>query len=473
MTGARTSGKRMTLRKVLEVARDRQEAGNLPGARTLCEQVLAAKPDYGAALHLLGLVTYQQGDKPGGIALLERAVESVPRDLQLRINLGRMLQTSGRAEDAVATLETALALDPGSDEARQLLVASCRILGRQEHGQGRLAASMRAMKRAIALAPDDPRAHFQYAESLLLAGNLVRGFEEYEWRWKIDDFPNKPPELGRPLWDGGAIEGGTILIHPEQGLGDSIQFCRYVPLLAERGARVILPAGPALSGLLERLEGASQVIGLKDRLPAFDCHAPILSLPRLLGTTLETIPDRVPYLSPDPQTEARWAERLKGLSGLRVGFAWAGSPKHPADQRRSLDPALLRPLLELPGTSWVSLQTPKRHDDLAAFEGLELLDLADELSSFAETAAVVANLDLVISVDTALGHLAGAIGHPTWLLLAQPPDWRWLLGITDSPWYPGTRLFRQPRPGDWPSAIEAVAEALAEALRERLGAEAG
>ena len=459
---SRAESKTLTLRQALELGRERFESGDLAGARQVCSQVLKAQPELGTALHLMGLIEYQEGDKSTGVALLERAAERAPEDLQLKINLARMLQKLGRAAEAVTLAEAALRLDPKSAAARDMALTSYRVLARREHNKSRLAASMRAARRALELGPDDAKAHFQYAESLLLAGLLDRGFAEYEWRWKIEDFPNKPQKLGPPLWDGGPLDGKTILLHPEQGLGDSIQFCRYVPLLAERGAKVVMAVGPALHRLFGSLEGLAGMIGLKERLPDFDCHAPIMSLPHLFGTTLETIPGGRPYLTPPADAVARWSERFAGLSGLRIGVAWGGSAKHPNDKRRSIDPALLRPLVVLPGTSWVSLQTAERRAELAVFEGLELLDITDELGDFAETAAIAANLDLVLCVDTALGHAAGATGTPAWLMLSQPSDWRWMIGSSDTPWYHGHRLFRQPVRDDWPPVIEALKRALTE-----------
>ena len=462
MSGAESS-QRLTLRQALELATERHQNGDLVGARRLCDEILKAKPDLGSALHLLGLIEFQEENKEAGLALLQRAEPLAPQDLQLKINLGRMLQGTKRYSESVAVLHQALEMDPGSKQARERLVAGYRSLAREEHNKSRTATAMKLVRQAMELDPEDPRTHFQYGESLLLAGALAQGFEHYEWRWKIEDFPNKPQKLKRPLWDGGPIDGKTILIHPEQGLGDSVQFCRYVPLLKQRGAQVIMAVGPPLAALFESLEGLDQMIGLKDPLPPFDCHTPVMGLPHLFGTTLETVPGANPYLAPKPEAVARWKERFADLKGLRVGVGWAGSAKHPNDRRRSVDPVLLLPLLGIEGIDWVSLQTADRRDDLAVFAEHKILDITDELGDFAETAAIVANLDIVICVDTALGHVSGAIGKPVWLLLSQPPDWRWMLGSTDTPWYPNHRLFRQPERDSWPPVIKAVRKALIEA----------
>jgi hypothetical protein len=295
--------------------------------------------------------------------------------------------------------------------------------------------------------------------ALLAAGEMAEGWKEYEWRWRTPLMFAVRRRFTQPAWDGGG--GGTLLIHAEQGLGDTLQFCRYATLAAARGARVILEVQAPLVRLLRSLPGAGAVIARGEALPDFDVHAHMLSLPHIFGTTLETISAATPYLTADPADSETMRIRLGQKTGLRVGLVWAGNsyasvPEMAAvDRRRSLAPEHLAPLLDIPEIDFISLQ--KGGKAPAAFG---LTDFMDEMRDFADTAALVENLDLVISVDTSVAHLAGALGKPVWLLNRFDAEWRWLDGRTDSPWYPGMRIFRQDKPGDWDGVIAAVAGAL-------------
>jgi len=299
-----------------------------------------------------------------------------------------------------------------------------------------------------------------------LAGRLEAGWKEYEWRWQTTQLSGRARDFLAPLWDGTAIEDRTILLHAEQGFGDTLQFCRYVPLIA-CGARIILEVQAPLVRLLSRLPGVTQIVAHGDGLPPFDLHCPLLSLPRAFGTTLDTIPAVTPYLSADPALAANWHERLAGLDDLRIGLVWAGSqrlnrPEEAAfDRRRSIALDAMAPLGEASGVSFISLQK----DELAAQaihppHEMRLHDFTADLHDFEDTAALIVNLDLVISVDTSVAHLAGALGKPVWLLNRFDTCWRWLLNRDDSPWYPTLRQFRQPGPGDWNSMIREVRDAL-------------
>jgi hypothetical protein len=293
---------------------------------------------------------------------------------------------------------------------------------------------------------------------LLLRGELREGFEKYESRWRLETLP--PRGFPAPLWNGEDLSGRTILLHAEQGYGDTIQCLRYVPQVAARGGWVVLEVPKELLGLARRLPEVGQLLARGDALPRFDLQCPLFSLPRAFATTIETIPAQVPYLSAEPEAIARWRIRLGERPGLKVGLAWAGSPQHRNDARRSIAIETLLPLLRLEGVRWFSLQVGERAADLARLPGGLVTDLSPDLIDFAETAAVIGNLDLVIAVDTASAHLAGALGRPAWVLLRARPDWRWLLEREDSPWYPSLRLFRQHRPGDWEEVVRRVAAAL-------------
>jgi hypothetical protein len=296
--------------------------------------------------------------------------------------------------------------------------------------------------------------------ALLRQGDFQNGWPEHEWRLKArSQFPVRP--FAQPQWTGQDVTGKAILLHAEQGFGDTIQFVRYVPLVAARGARVILECQPELCGLLKDVPGAERVIGRGDPLPAFDLQCPLLSLPRAFNTMLQTIPAQHAYLMVDPERVQQWRAKLSlAHQSVNVGLCWAGSSTHSNDANRSIDPARLAPLA-CDGVTFYSLQKRDRSEaapDVSAT--LALRDLGNQLVGFVDTAGVIANLDLVISVDTAVAHLAGALGQPVWLLLPFAADWRWLLSREDSPWYPGMRLFRQQRAGDWEGVIRRVAEEL-------------
>jgi tetratricopeptide (TPR) repeat protein len=323
---------------------------------------------------------------------------------------------------------------------------------------GRLGEATAAFEQAIAIDPDFVDAHFGLGCARLLAGDFAGGWPQYEWRLarKAVAQPQRPG----PRWDGGDLAGKTILLQCEQGLGDAIQFIRYAPLLAARGARVLVSCLAPLRTLFQDATGIDAVID-DAAPPPFDLWTPLLSVPGLVGSRLETIPAPGAYLQADPVHIGHWRERLAGRTGLKVGVAWRGNPEHLNDSKRSLDAVTLAPALNMRGISLVSLQKDARPEELAAL-GRGVFDAGPHLVDMAETAAVIANLDLVLTVDSAVAHLGGAVGARTLVLIPFSPDWRWLRGRDDSPWYPGVRLFRQPAPGDWASAIAAAGEALAQ-----------
>ncbi len=289
------------------------------------------------------------------------------------------------------------------------------------------------------------------------------GWPEYEWRWRRQDA--SPPALTQPLWDGSSLQGKSILLYPEQGLGDTLQFIRYAPLVKQTGATVIVQCQPPLLRLLATCAGIDRLLPEGADLPPFDVQAPLLSLPRILRTTLASIPANIPYLSADPDLRARWRQSLSGVADFKVGIAWQGNPGHKRDRQRSVPLAAFAPLAEAPGVRLVSLQKGPGHEQLTELaERLRVLDLTDELEDFADTAALLSNLDLVITVDTAVAHLAGAMGIPVWVALPIVPDWRWLLERQDSPWYPTMRLFRQTAWGDWAGVFERLTGALGQKI---------
>jgi hypothetical protein len=308
----------------------------------------------------------------------------------------------------------------------------------------------------LALKPDHAKAHLNRSLALLLTGELDEGWREYEWRFAVNVYDRK---FDRPLWSGEPLAGASILMHAEQGFGDTLQFVRYIPAVAERGGRVVLEVPGSLVRLARTVAGASEVVASGDPLPPFDCHCPLLSLPRVFKTNLATIPNVVPYLQVPAEASADWTDRITATPGLRVGIVWAGTTVG------AIDLQLLQPLWEVDGVSWFSLQVGERSGDVSSLDGVKIADLSPWLVDFAETAAAVCRLDLVISVDTSVAHLAGALGRPTWLLVRYPPEWRWLLEREDSPWYPTARLFRQEKEEDWSGVAREVAAALAQMTR--------
>jgi hypothetical protein len=324
--------------------------------------------------------------------------------------------------------------------------------------------------RAIAIKPDFAAAYNNRAYTRLLSGDFENGWLDHEWRWRneLGASAKDKRHFAQPLWLGNySLRGKTILLHSEQGFGDSLQFCRYVDEVADLGATVVLEVPKPLASLLASLDGASQIVVQGDALPAFDCYCPLLSLPLAFKTTLSTVPAHIPYLKSRPEKLLFWKEKLGSKRGPRVGLVWSGGfrPNLPAfwpgNSRRNIPLAKLAPLKH-PDMEFYSLQKGQPAESELAelvsrgWDGPELIDFSSSLNDFADTAALIENMDLVISVDTATAHLAGALGKPVWILNRFDTCWRWLLDRTDSPWYPTARLYRQPRSGDWDSVVERV-----------------
>jgi tetratricopeptide (TPR) repeat protein len=365
----------------------------------------------------------------------------------------------GRLDEALASLDTALTLRPDYVEAlnsRGVVLKELR----------RLDEALASFERAVALEPDHADAHLNEALLRLLMGDFERGWPQNEWRWQDAAFGVPKPhvrlprrDFTQPQWRGSeALYGKTILLHSEQGFGDTIQFCRYARMVATRGARVILEVEEPLRQLMSGVSGVWYCAAKGETLPDFDLHCPLLSLPLAFGTRLETIPTATPYLRAGAD-ERDWEARLPPGDRPRIGLAWSGNPHHRNDARRSIPLDALAPLFDFDAT-FVSLQRDVREGDAAALEESRILDLGGELADFADTAALMSRLDLVITVDTSVAHLAGALGRRSWILLPFVPDWRWLIDRDDSPWYPTARLFRQADTREWPSVVARVREAL-------------
>jgi tetratricopeptide (TPR) repeat protein len=463
----------------------------LPEAADIFRRLIAAHPNHWAGYNGLATSMLYQGRVDEAVPLFEKAIALAPNQAGPRNNLGHAYTLQRRADLAIASLQESLRLDPSSADAHNNLGYALVIAGRTDEAIESLqrslklapdaceawsnlgnvfaarlqtAPAMEAYNRALYFRPDHSETHWNKAMLALLIGDYPTGWLEHEWRWK--KFADQRRDFRRPLWDGGDIAGKTILLHAEQGHGDTIQFARYCDAVARRGAAVILECQRPLFALLKNLQGAALVIARGDPLPPFDFHCPLLSVPYALGIdSPNTIPEQGAYLSPSEESREKWRQLLPPEDGpLKVGLAWAGAPKHGRDYDRTMDADLLSPLADVPGVRFISLQkseVPRRKP-----AGLNLLDLTAHLTDFAETAALISHLDLVITVDTAVAHLAAAMGKPVWTMLSFYPDWRWLLGRDDTAWYPTMKLFRQSQAGDWPGVVTRIVAK----LRERTNA---
>ena len=429
-------------------------AGDMEGARSACREILRAEPRYFFALHLLATIAAREERWDECLRHATDALSLDPRHVEVLCNRGAALRMLGRPAEALADYDRALALDPGKAEILNNRGVALAALNRH-------AEAIECYDAALAIAPGYARAGFNRSVSRLVTGDFPGGWADHEFRWRGGDRPMQPRASSKPPWTGREdIRGKTVLLGAEQGLGDLIMCSRYARLLRDRGARVVLETHPPLEALLQGMDGVDQVIALGEALPPHDYHVPIMSLPLAFGTRTDTIPRDVPYVSAPPGHVERWRAALGAARRPLVGLAWSGSASLRNDRNRSIPLERLAPLRGVDAT-FVSLQKDIRDTDRPHLAGIRpILHFEAELADFRDTAALVSLVDVVISVDTSLAHLAGAMARPTWILLPFSPDWRWLLGRDDSPWYPTARLFRQPRPGDWETPIRRVAEAL-------------
>ena len=415
------------------------------------KQALSINPAYCEAHLNAGLVCQDLDQQTQALAHFEQAIALQPQLASAHFNRGNALKALGQAQQALACYDQAIALDAHYAQAHY-------NRGTVLQDQLALEQAIASYDQAIAADPSYAQAHWNKANCLLLLGKLEQAWPLYEWRWQTPSTGLTARTFKQPLWLGQApLHNQTILLHCEQGLGDTLQFCRFAQQLAQRGARVVLEVPPALFGLLQRLQGVSHCIQQGDPLPDFDWHCPLLSLPLALGVTLHNLPAQAPYLFADPQKLALWAQKLGARSGPRVGLVWSGSAQHANDKNRSL--ALSQLLAALPPlANCVSLQKEIRpHDAQTLQQTPQLLHFGDQLQDFEDTAALCSLMDLVISVDTSVAHLAGALGRPTWVLLPHVPDWRWMLNRSDSPWYSAMRLYRQDERRDWSTVLAQLA----------------
>ena len=436
-----------------------QQCGRLDAAVASYDQAIALDADCAE-------VYYNRGNALKALRRLDAAGSSYARAIACKpdfaaayANRGNVLRELEQPDGALRDYAMAIRLRPDLPE-----VHYNRGIVLQEQNQ--LDAAIAHFDQAIALDPDFAAAYWDKSLALLLDGDLARGWELYEWRWRNKETGLTPRPIAQPLWDGrSSVHGKTILLHCEQGLGDTLQFARYARCVAALGARVILQVQAPLVALLSGLEGVAQLLVEEAPLPDFDLHCPLLSLPLAFKSRLDSIPRAPSYLRSDAAKAAHWAGRLAGKTRPLIGLAWRGSSTHRRDRRRSIGLAEL--LQALPRQlQYVSLHQEIRAEDRAALQAsAHLLHYGEQLTDFADTAALCAQVDLVISVDTSVAHLGGALGKTTWVLLPYNPDWRWLLGRQDSPWYPSVRLYRQEAPGDWGPVLARVSAELTQLAR--------
>jgi tetratricopeptide (TPR) repeat protein len=504
--------------KLLKQALEQRGAGKPAEAIALCERAIKVEPGNFPALSLAALIEHERGRNEQALAWAKRAVKAGPshpavhttagtvllalerfdeaaaafsKALSLQPNLpgihaqlARALHKAGRLEEAVASYRIAMTQNPDArlcenmaaaleqlceypqaeELARRALAmepqsaGALNNLGNALLGQARVGDAVQAYDRAIGTQPDHAGARYNRSLALLAGGDFTRGWAEYESRWQWPGFPNKRPGFPQPAWDGSDPRGRTILVYGEQGIGDVIHFIRYVPLLAARGARVVLACPVELHELLRGMDGVECLIVDGQPLPAFDSHVALMSLPWLFKTTMQDVPNNVPYLRVPPA--GRFPIDAAPAGELKVGIVWSGGDRYPKNRIRSIPFEQFLPLLR-PGIRFYSLQCGPRAADLKTLPpGAHFEDIGSRLRDYADTAAVIGQLDLVISVCTSVLHLAGALGRPVWGLLSYAPCWRWMLGRDDSPWYPTLRLFRQASPGDWADVLVRADEAL-------------
>ncbi len=432
------------------------------GAADLFRRAIEAQPDFAEAYNNLGTVYQDQKRFDEALACYRKALELEPKSAEAQLNVGSALQMQGHVDEAIAAYERSIATDPNIPRAHYCLGAAL-------HTKGRDTDALAAYGEAIRQDPDYAEAHYNRSFVYLSRGDLAAGWQDYEWRLKCKDYKGR--RFNVPRWNGSSLEGHTMLVHAEQGLGDTLHFIRYIKHVQRLGGSVFVEVQPALVPLL-KASGITGVIPGGSPLPRFDLEVPLLSLPLVLGTTLENLPADVPYLAADPRLIKQWRGALRKLPGIKVGINWQGNPDYAFDHFRSIPLAQFAPLADVKGVTLVSLQKGHGTEQLAEvasqFDPIELGGEFDTASgAFMDTAAVMSSLDLVVTSDTAAAHLAGGLGIPVWLALAKVPEWRWMLDRDDCPWYPTMRLFRQTTAGDWSDAFARMQTELAALSQKR------
>jgi cytochrome c-type biogenesis protein CcmH/NrfG len=450
-----------TIDQALTRAQAAAQGKRLNEASGICADVLAVSPDHPAALALQGIVAAMAGDPEKGVVLLRKAVQLRPGNATWYAHLSSLCRSTYRMDEALAAGQESIRLDGTNPE--HLVNLSLIFVDVDDRDR-----AMACLLRALGLKHDHADGHLAMAQNLLALGDFDPGWMEYEWRNLTEAGKATMPAMTSAAWNGMKIPNGRLLLVGDQGYGDTIQFARYIPMAAERCQELILGCSAEMGPLLENIPGVSQYCHRWTDVPGHAAHCRLSSLPYLFHTRLESIPSQIPYMKANASRIAHWRERLDAMlpPGVRrIGLAWTGRPTHPNDRRRSMPLSQLLPLADAGPAVFVSLQKPMPARDLetiSRFPGM--VDISNDLTDFGETAAVIENLDLVITVDTSMGHLAGALGRPVWILIPKAADWRWMLDRDDSPWYPTVRLFRQRKPGAWDEPLGRLRSALGQHL---------
>lgn len=438
------------------------QVGDYDRAEQCCREALESDTRCGDALHLLGLIAQRQGDLDGAIRHLREAIAAAPEQPEFHTALAAVHSSRREFAQAASSLRHLVRLRPDNAQAHTELAMVLRALGE-------LDPAIASFEQAVRLAPDDPFTHLRLFTALHCKGEFARGWTEYDWRLRLEQHP-QARMFATPQWDGSPLDGRTILLVDEGGLGDQIQFVRYAPLVKALGGTVVVTCHPRLQRLFRTRPGIDRIVprAPDGPMPECDTHAFAMSLPRILHTTLDTIPADVPYLAADPAEVERWRERLDGIGGLRIGINWEGNRGNVDGRNRTLPVEGFFPVAAMKGVRLFSLQKGAGKERLAEFpEDAGVIDLEQSPGDLADTAAAMEQLDLVVTNDTSIAHLAGALGRPVWVLLASAPCWRWLEGRDDSPWYPTMRLFRRDFRESWYDVFARVQQAIAELLGNR------
>jgi tetratricopeptide (TPR) repeat protein len=445
---------------LLQNAMDHHQAGRLEAAEALYRRVLEDDPQNAVALQYLGVLSMQRDNPAHGEVLIRQALDIRSDIPDFHNNLGLCLRQQGRLREAQACYRQALAIKPD-------YAAAYNNLGLDLQATGEMTEAVTAFRKALQLQPQFAEAHWNLGLAYLTQGNLAEGWAEYEWRLRCQPFSGDGLVLNSIApWRGESIAGKTLLVRGEQGFGDTIQFLRFVPRLIQSGAKVLLDVPPDLAELSQTIAPAVELLDRTVPHPKADFYVNLTSLPYWQGITLDNLPRATPYLSADPAKVALWQARLGAFSGKKIGIVWGGNPKFAMDRYRSPGLAVLLPLLQTPRVAWVSLQKEQRSGDAALLSRIPgIHDFTSQLADFSETAALIDALDLVITSDTSVAHLTGALGKPAWVMIHYAPDWRWQLDREDSPWYPSIRLFRQQKPGNWKDVMVKMQDALRDAVR--------
>ena len=443
---ARPAATGETLEQALGRAQAAAQARRLNEAAGICADVLAASPDQPAALALQGIIAAMAGDPEKGVDLLRRAIQLRPGNATWYAHLSSLCRTTYRMEEALAAGQESIRLDSSNPE--HLVNLSLIFIDMDDRER-----AMACLLRGLGLNHDHADGHLAMAQNLLAMGDFDPGWMEYEWRNLTEAGKATMPAMTSAAWNGMKIPTGRLLLVGDQGYGDTIQFARYIPMAAERCQELIIGCSQEMEPLLASIPGVAQYCHRWTDVPGHAAHCRLSSLPYLFHTRLDTIPGQIPYLKADPARIEHWRDRLAATLPVgvkRIGLAWTGRPTHPNDRRRSLPLAQLAALADAGPAVFVSLQKPVPDRDMETMRRFAgMTDLSEALTDFGETAALIQNLDLVITVDTSMGHLAGALGKPAWILIPKAADWRWMLDRDDSPWYPSVRLFRQQKAGAW------------------------